>query len=421
MRNRVVVLGLMMLFAVSVSAQRQTTSPFSRYGYGDVYSPSTAYNQAMGGTTVGINNPVSINFSNPAAEAFVRPETFLFNVELGGNFRKITDDEGEASTSSVGIESFSCAFPIIPNRWGLAVGLLPYSSVGYMMEWSDSLASNTYEGDGGINQVAFSSGVRLFKGFSLGATFSYVFGTTTYTGETAFVDDAAFYSRKESEYKTKGFLCSTGLMYSLDISEDKSLTVGASYRFPQSLSYDMTNFFGSYIISGYSEIAKDTVLLSTQSAHTDIPQEIVLGFSYSTGHRYQFSLDAGMQDWNSISVYGTVDEDLQETRFLRIGCEIIPDYRSSKYIKRIPLRFGFRYTELPVLFQYNGEQAQAHELCGSLGFQIKSKQTQNSLSLAAEVGARGNKSLAKSLQETFMQVKLQVTLQETWFKKRKID
>ena len=421
MKNKCYSVILLLLVTVGAYAQRQTSSPFSRYGYGELYSPATAYNQSMGGIGVGLCNPVQANFSNPAAQAFIRKETFLFNVEVGANFRQIKDNNMSASTSVVGLESFSMAFPVIANRWGMALGLLPFNSVGYDMTCSDALAEYNYKGDGGINQIALSTGVRIFKGLSLGGNLSYMFGTTSYVGENHFTDDAAYYARKELDYKSRGIIWGLGLQYNWEISEEKSLTFGVTYRTKQSISYEASEYFGSYITNDVVESQKDTAILRDYESDSDIPQEIAFGASAHLGNRYVFGIDAGLQDWKDISVYGSVDSKLSHTTYCKIGCEIVPDYRSTKYIKRMPIRFGIRYAELPFVFESDGETAQAKEFGCSLGTQLKSRHTQNSLTFALEGGLRGNKSLAESLHETFLLLKLNVTLQEVWFTKRKIN
>ncbi len=402
-------------------AQRQTTSPFSRYGYGDIYTNTTAYNQAMGGISIGLLSPTQINLVNPAHQSSIKGETFLFNVGLGANIRKAEENNISATQTSAGIESFSLAFPIIPNRWGCAVGMLPFNSVGYNMSYSDSLAQYSYKGDGGINQFVLSTGVRIYKGLSLGANMAYLFGTTNYTGENFFEESSAFYSRKDLEYKTTGFLWGLGLQYNWKINEEKTLTFGATWKKEQTLSYKATETFNSYIISGVTEIGKDTITQNITSAHTDIPNELALGIGFKAENKYVLGIDAGLQNWEDISCYGTKDKNLTTTKYIKLGGELVPDYKSSKFYKRIPIRLGAHYADLPVIFASEGKTAQAQEYGVTIGSQIKSRHTQNSLALAVDFGSRGNKSLAKSLHETYMQIKINVTLQEVWFSKRKIN
>ncbi len=421
MKNKTGLLIGFLCVCSTLFAQRQTASPLSRYGYGNFYSYTNAYNQALGGIGVGTQNKTQLNFLNPAQQSAIKGETFLFNVGLGGDFRTIEDNALKNTTSSVGLESFSFAFPIIAERWGAAVGLLPFNSVGYSIQTSDSLTRYKYSGTGGTNQVAFSTGCRVFKGLSLGVQASYMFGTTDYTGENYFEESGAYYTRKNLEYKTNGFLWNAGIQYKYDINESYSFVIGATFRTMQQLSYKATTYFGSYTTGGVTETQKDTATLSSFSSTTDIPTEFAVGMSFSKENTYLLGVDFGMQDWKNISCYGKVDNNLEQTKYVKFGGEYIPDYKSSKFYKRTPIRVGFHYSELPIIIQHNGENAQIQEYGISLGSRIKSKQTQNRLELSLDFGKRGNSNLAKYLQETYIQFKLNVTLQEVWFTKRKIN
>lgn len=421
MKTKTLFIVGLLLFGNKLLAQRETTSPFSRYGYGDLYTNTTAYNQAMGGISVGLLSPTQINFGNPAHQSNIKKETFLFNVGMGADIRKAEENNISATQTSVGVESISLAFPIIADHWGCAVGMLPFNSVGYNMNYTDSLAEYSYKGEGGINQFALSTGVQVFKGFSLGANLAYLFGTTNYMSENYFTESSAFYSRKDLEYKTIGFLWGLGLQYNWKINEEKTFTLGTTWRKKQSLSYKETETFNSYIISGVTEIGKDTVIKAITRANTDIPTELALGIGFKSENKYQIGIDAGLQNWENISCYGTNDKNLTSTKFIKIGGELIPDYKSTKFYKRVPLRLGAHYADLPSIFTFEGTTAQVKEYGVTLGTQISSKHTRNSLALALDFGTRGNKSLAKSLHETYMQIKINVTLQEVWFNKRKIN
>ncbi len=421
-RNKRYILCIVLLLCgLQIMAQRQTSSPFTRYGYGDLFQNTTVYNQAMGGISVGVSTPTQINFANAASQATIQKETFLFNVNGGVNVRHAKDGSNSATLTSVGFESFSMAFPIIAGRWGAALGCLPFNSIGYTMNYSDEKAKYTYTGDGGANQFAFSTGVRVFKGLSLGANVAYLFGTTYYTAENEFPDAAAFSTRKEQELKTHGLVWNLGMQYKINLKEEQSLTLGATYRSGQSVGYKQIESLTSYFVSTYTEFQKDTAVMRTIESDTDIPMEFGAGISYAYENKCLVGIDFGIQNYKDVSIYGTSDNNLEQTKFVRIGGEWIPNYRSSKLINRIPIRMGLHYADLPIMFESNGDFAQAREIGLSLGTRIKSKHTQNSLALAFDFGTRGNKNLANSLHETYMLAKFNVSLQEVWFIKRKIN
>ncbi len=92
MKNKTGLLIGFLCVCSTLFAQRQTASPLSRYGYGNFYSYTNAYNQALGGIGVGTQNKTQLNFLNPAQQSAIKGETFLFNVGLGGDFRTIEDN-----------------------------------------------------------------------------------------------------------------------------------------------------------------------------------------------------------------------------------------------------------------------------------------------------------------------------------------
>ena len=71
----------------SIQAQNLTSSPYSRYGLGEINNQSFATSQAMGGSFIAWHQdtlaPFFINTANPASLAGIRLSAF----ELGGQFQ----------------------------------------------------------------------------------------------------------------------------------------------------------------------------------------------------------------------------------------------------------------------------------------------------------------------------------------------
>jgi hypothetical protein len=87
-------------------------------------------------------------------------------------------------------------FPVRKN-WGMVVGLIPYSGVGYEIvkdsvyttAWNtNQTIRNTYTGNGGIDQVFLSNGFQVGKHFSLGVNLSYLFGSLDQNRRVTFID-----------------------------------------------------------------------------------------------------------------------------------------------------------------------------------------------------------------------------------------
>ena len=69
---------LFLLIYCSLSAQTIITSPYSRYGVGDLSANANAWNLAMGGTSIGLRSPYHVNINNPASYTAFDSTSFLF-------------------------------------------------------------------------------------------------------------------------------------------------------------------------------------------------------------------------------------------------------------------------------------------------------------------------------------------------------
>src|SRR6188508_1889155 len=72
---------VLLFFSISVRAQVSTSSPYSRYGVGDLAQGGFAKNLGMGGLSLGLMQPFNVNFNNPASYSSVLLTTF----DVGGS------------------------------------------------------------------------------------------------------------------------------------------------------------------------------------------------------------------------------------------------------------------------------------------------------------------------------------------------
>ena len=70
--------ALFLILYCSLSAQTIITSPYSRYGVGDLTNNTNAWNFAMGGTAIGLRSPNHINLNNPASYTAFDSSSFVF-------------------------------------------------------------------------------------------------------------------------------------------------------------------------------------------------------------------------------------------------------------------------------------------------------------------------------------------------------
>lgn len=172
--SRLLTVTLLMICGLNAQAQNPsvltTVSPYSRYGLGDFQFNGGLINTAMGGGGIGLRNdsliPQYINIVNPASLT-AHP---LVNYEIGltSNSVKVTNATSTGNFNRTTLSHFSLAFPVT-KYWGAAIGLVPYTSVGYNVAKDDTIADfggvqYRYEGGGGISQVFIANGFRPFAG-----------------------------------------------------------------------------------------------------------------------------------------------------------------------------------------------------------------------------------------------------------------
>ncbi|HRG52121.1 MAG TPA: hypothetical protein PLL00_04745, partial [Bacteroidia bacterium] len=170
---RVTILSSLFFVALhfcSFGQSSNTSSPYSRYGVGDMVGKGYAQGFALGGTHIALQNDSSqlffINNGNPASYGNLS----LTTAELGLNYSliKMQNKTTQSVAHNAALAYVALAFPI-KKWWGSSIGLIPFSSVGYAISTHQELASAgdvefLYEGSGGINQAYFGNAIKPLYG-----------------------------------------------------------------------------------------------------------------------------------------------------------------------------------------------------------------------------------------------------------------
>lgn len=170
--------------ATSVGLNAQTNvSPYSKFGYGLLDNNATAAQRQMGGVGYAMSSGRQINVMNPASYAAIDTLTFLFDMGVDFTYIKTSEDAvGDINPAKEkkyggGLDYLTMQFPI-GKYMGASIGIVPFSSVGYSFGSEIANGVNSRSGSGGLNQLYVGLAGRLYKGLSVGANFSYLFGTT---------------------------------------------------------------------------------------------------------------------------------------------------------------------------------------------------------------------------------------------------
>ncbi|MGL5318499.1 MAG: hypothetical protein ACRC9Q_07390 [Bacteroidales bacterium] len=429
MRNYKRALGLAfaLLSGISLFAQQTTLSPYTRYGYGNLYESSFGPSSAMGGVTYGIRSNSLINPGNPASYSTTDSTTFLFDVGVfaqTGSFYQ-ANENGVGGTreqkTSGNFEYAAMQFPIIKNM-GASIGIMPFSSVGYRFGTIQDIAGgveNIYEGSGGLSEVYAGLAYNFFNRVSLGVNASYLFGTITHSGGSYFTNSQVNNSYVTNNFNIKALKTNVGLQYSQPIGKNM-LTIGAVYTpgiSPKSEIHKYETTIGSN--SGGAII--DTIALDPNMNKFTIPQSFGVGASYKFKDKWLVAADYTYQDWQDAKYYGETDQ-LNRRQKIAGGVEYLPSNDSRAFFKKLKYRFGGYYSD-SYLKTNTGSGLEEFGLSAGVGIPIKSSYMMANKSMINLSFEYINKrpTIGSLIKEDYFRVTLNMTFNEFWFFKRKLD
>lgn len=206
-------------------------SPFSAYGFGDLFHSTQVSQALMGVSGVGLADPYSVSSINPASyPSLGRP---VFEGGGVGRFIGYTKDAETLSGQRTELLGLSLGVPFARGKWGFALGLNPVSSVGYRINDTRTLPAGDgevtfqYTGDGGLSRafvglgrVLWSNNDTLDRGDKLafGANVNYVFGAIEELRKAYFPSGEGYYNTSvSSSLALRAPVFGLGLQWSGDL------------------------------------------------------------------------------------------------------------------------------------------------------------------------------------------------------------
>ncbi len=370
-------------------SQILTSSPYSRYGLGELNLPTFATSSAMGGSFIAyhldtITSPLFINVANPAGLSGLRYTT----LELGGQsqFTRISNGSTTLNKKNLNFSYASLGFPI-KRVGGAAFGIMPYSSVGYKINSTQEVANigemnYVFQGNGGLNKAFIATGLKPFRRqemkfynsdyrdtlvkygrlakykrvkvgkqllseLSLGVSGSYLFGTINQTTDVIYPGSITYYNAKrQRSIQVNDFIFNVGLQthFAIDsvkyrgkdtlrqghrriLKEKIKIGVGFFSSIPSGVSAKQGNIIYNYSLDGFGvEAPKDTVL-NSQNVHGSIqlPLEMGVGFSVKKGERLMLLMDAATTNWSGYKYFGEKSSDFKNSYRVSAGLNYVPN------------------------------------------------------------------------------------------------
>ena len=387
-------------------------SPFSQYAFGDTYTNALANTQ---GTGTGVSQPQFwfINNQNPALLIYNSYSTFQAGAL--GERKTISNSSGSEKFKGGNMNYLVMAFPVKQRKWTTSLGLMPYSSMNYKVQSIDGIEGSngtvltTREGKGGISQLYWSNGVRIYKDFSLGLKATYLFGAVDRSSKFNQIPIVVVQDKSH----VKDFTFSLGASYSKDSlwGDNYRLSVGAVYEMGADVRTFLYNKISSLGPSDDTLRARET----RTSGYTHLPPSITAGASIGKGMKWSIGTEFKYQDWSSFKTMELTAGSLDKSWSASLGGEFTPDPDAIEgFLKRLTYRVGVSQAQYP----YLANAAKVKDLGINFGFSIPTGRS--SIDLAFKVGSRGNKD-DNSLKESYFRVYLGFTFNDVWFIKRKFD
>ena len=414
--------GIYILFFLLITgevslAQQTTSSPYSRFGMGDLNSQFSSVFNSLGGGGYAINDSKIINPFSPASYSSYQSNSFLFSTGINNetiDIQSLTDNQ---TVNNLSLSHILFGFPLT-KKIGSSFGIIPFSSIGYSMQNRDDIfgADMLYDGDGGISKVYFGSSLELHQNLSVGANASYLFGGLNRRKRLVFDDETIFNSRSNSLINIKGIYYEFGAVFSKKIDDNNSqISISINTSNNTNVDAKRTNLVETFEYSGTNEIVKDTFVNSVEKGSMILPKYTNVGLAYSLD-KWLFIFDYSTQNWSDYELFEESDS-LINSQKISGGLQYTPDISSvNQFYKRCHYRVGLALNTTPL--QINNTQLEDKSISFGIGIPIKKNKSTYDISLI--LGQRGTTS-NNLLKENYVKIGLSMSFEGIWFVKQKYN
>ncbi len=438
MIKKLILIFVTFLVHTVYAQQTGSVSPYSFFGLGSLNFEGTAENRSIGGLSI-YTDSIHFNFRNPASytgknlkfngfDGTSRPIKFTLGGSVSSVNLESSSEDFNTNTSTFDYLGFS--FPV--GKFGVGFGLLPFTSVGYELESTNdnNQILNRFTGQGGINRTFLGLGYHLFENFNIGVDINYNFGDITNNAIEFFFDDTGDPLENESrEINTSeltGFSFNFGATYTPMITEKLQLTSSITFAPESDLrSQNERNLSTVNVLLDDSEIVNNTIninldALGLRETDLTLPSKLSIGAGIG-GLRKWFagaeftSLKTSNFSNRTFSIDNTSFEDAIT---IALGGFYIPRYDSFNYWKRVVYRAGFNYQETGLVI--NNESINEFGISFGLGLPVGPLGSTSNANIGIELGQRGTTD-QNLVQENFINIRLSLSLNARWFRKRQFN
>lgn len=427
--NKLLITSVLILTQLPLTAQNNTNSPYTRFGYGDLANRSFGAGRAMGGIGYGLRSSKQINPMNPASYTAIDSLTFLFDFGVAGQLSWFSQGDGAKQHDLNGnIEYIALQFPI-HKRIAMSVGILPYSFVGYKFGAIQSdadkgaLYEESFSGTGGLNDIYVGLSVDIWKKrLAVGANVGYLFGDILHKQDLQVYNEGSdvYNTYRSQDLEVRDIKLDFGIQYTHPISAREEITLGATFSPSNRLNAKSYYITQKYQNSGSGEILESDTVTGQKFS---IPDAYGVGVSYTKRNKLTVAADFSYEDWSK-ALYFSEKGDFRNRIRVAAGAEFIPNYMNKAYFSRVRYRAGVNYSNSYLRLnrtETNPKGDSYDEYGVSVGFGLPLVDNRSLINVSFEYVKKLPDTKTTMIDEQYFRFTLNYTFNEFWFFKKKVD
>ena len=187
----------------------------------------------------------------------IKKGVYAASLSVLNNDLTLKTADSEQSSTSTSLNYIALGFPV-GKKAGFSLGLQPLSSVGYSLSNNEFDANNDlssitlYSGEGGVNRIYGSFGMKVSTQFAVGIEVDYSFGTieNSITNQRANISLGTKY---KEESIIRGGAITLGSQYQKKLKNNLYLNAGATLKLGNDLTTTGNEYLYSLTFSGSND------------------------------------------------------------------------------------------------------------------------------------------------------------------------
>ena len=454
MYRKVGLLLFVLMLGFVYKGQDLNTSPYTRFGIGELTPLSTTHYASMGGIGVSFSDFSYINVSNPATYSALKKNNPLFDLGISAKFSsykaKFDGVMNSSSGSNTALNNMLIGLPISKTT-GITLGIMPFSTTGFNITSTELLGADTvnynYTGDGSVNRILLGIGHDFVNRgdttrFSLGLNTSYLFGTIDRNNSVIFQESSYYNSRVQNRMSLSGFSFDAGLHYYQEIKgkseNDKWYwQFGASQTFESVINAKRDYYAYSFTYNfSVQEIPKDTLeYFQDELGTVSLPDKFCIGANIGRNKQNKNVWSLGIQysiyNWDlyqeNFDIMVNDYQSLAQMTELSLGGRFTPSLdfssKNKNSFQKSTYSLGFKYGNS--FIEIDDEQLTNYGMTFGISIPLISSRSLSRINLGFELGKLGtlNNGL---IEDNYLRCSIGFSLApdaryDRWFKKRKYD